>query len=416
MAEYKDVLERFLRYVKVDTQSDEAMAEREDVFPSSDKQKDLGRMLTKELEEMGASDVYFDEKNCYVYAKIPATDPNSKTVVGFISHMDTSPAVSGKDVKPQIIENYDGEDIFLGENEDGKWILSPKDFPDLTTLKGKDIITTDGSTLLGADDKAGVAEIMTMADYLLRHPEIQHGTIAIGFTPDEEVGCGVDHFDLERFGADIAYTVDGGPLGGLEYECFNAAGATVIIKGRSVHPGDAKGKMVNAILLAAEFAGRFPANERPDTTEGYEGFYHLDEISGGVDQAKMTYIIRDHDKAKFEAKKAFMEQQVKEMQAKYGEEAFTLRMKDQYYNMVEKIEPHMELIDAVKEVMTAMDITPSIEPIRGGTDGARLSFEGLPCPNLCTGGRNYHGRFEYVCINDMVAIVEMLVRLSEKLR
>ena len=416
MAEYKDVLERFLRYVKVDTQSDEAMAEREDVFPSTEKQKDLGRMLTKELEEMGASDVYFDEKNCYVYAKIPATDPNSKTVVGFISHMDTSPAVSGKDVKPQIIENYDGEDIFLGENEDGKWILSPKDFPDLTTLKGKDIITTDGSTLLGADDKAGVAEIMTMADYLLRHPEIQHGTIAIGFTPDEEVGCGVDHFDLERFGADIAYTVDGGPLGGIEYECFNAAGATVIIKGRSVHPGDAKGKMVNAILLAAEFAGRFPANERPDTTEGYEGFYHLDEISGGVDQAKMTYIIRDHDKAKFEAKKAFMEQQVKEMQAKYGEEAFTLRMKDQYYNMVEKIEPHMELIDAVKDVMTAMDITPSIEPIRGGTDGARLSFEGLPCPNLCTGGRNYHGRFEYVCINDMVAIVEMLVRLSEKLR
>lgn len=416
MAEYKDVLERFLRYVKVDTQSDEAMAEREDVFPSTEKQKDLGRMLTKELEEMGASDVYFDEKNCYVYAKIPATDPNSKTVVGFISHMDTSPAVSGKDVKPQIIENYDGEDIFLGENEDGKWILSPKDFPDLTTLKGKDIITTDGSTLLGADDKAGVAEIMTMADYLLRHPEIQHGTIAIGFTPDEEVGCGVDHFDLERFGADIAYTVDGGPLGGLEYECFNAAGATVIIKGRSVHPGDAKGKMVNAILLAAEFAGRFPANERPDTTEGYEGFYHLDEISGGVDQAKMTYIIRDHDKAKFEAKKAFMEQQVKEMQAKYGEEAFTLRMKDQYYNMVEKIEPHMELIDAVKEVMTAMDITPSIEPIRGGTDGARLSFEGLPCPNLCTGGRNYHGRYEYVCINDMIAIVEMLVRLSEKLR
>lgn len=416
MAEYKDVLERFLRYVKVDTQSDEAMAEREDVFPSTEKQKDLGRMLTKELEEMGASDVYFDEKNCYVYAKIPATDPASKTVVGFISHMDTSPAVSGKDVKPQIIENYDGEDIFLGENEDGKWILSPKDFPDLTTLKGKDIITTDGSTLLGADDKAGVAEIMTMADYLLRHPEIQHGTIAIGFTPDEEVGCGVDHFDLERFGADIAYTVDGGPLGGLEYECFNAAGATVIIKGRSVHPGDAKGKMVNAILLAAEFAGRFPANERPDTTEGYEGFYHLDEISGGVDQAKMTYIIRDHDKAKFEAKKAFMEQQVKEMQAKYGEEAFTLRMKDQYYNMVEKIEPHMELIDAVKEVMTAMDITPSIEPIRGGTDGARLSFEGLPCPNLCTGGRNYHGRFEYVCINDMIAIVEMLVRLSEKLR
>jgi len=416
MAEYKDVLERFLRYVKVDTQSDEAMAEREDVFPSTEKQKDLGRMLTKELEEMGASDVYFDEKNCYVYAKIPATDPNSKTVVGFISHMDTSPAVSGKDVKPQIIENYDGEDIFLGENEDGKWILSPKDFPDLTTLKGKDIITTDGSTLLGADDKAGVAEIMTMADYLLRHPEIQHGTIAIGFTPDEEVGCGVDHFDLERFGADIAYTVDGGPLGGLEYECFNAAGATVIIKGRSVHPGDAKGKMVNAILLAAEFAGRFPADERPDTTEGYEGFYHLDEISGGVDQAKMTYIIRDHDKAKFEAKKAFMEQQVKEMQAKYGEEAFTLRMKDQYYNMVEKIEPHMELIDAVKEVMTAMDITPSIEPIRGGTDGARLSFEGLPCPNLCTGGRNYHGRFEYVCINDMIAIAEMLVRLSEKLR
>ena len=416
MAEYKDVLERFLRYVKVDTQSDEAMAEREDVFPSTEKQKDLGRMLTKELEEMGASDVYFDEKNCYVYAKIPATDPNSKTVVGFISHMDTSPAVSGKDVKPQIIENYDGEDIFLGENEDGKWILSPKDFPDLTTLKGKDIITTDGSTLLGADDKAGVAEIMTMADYLLRHPEIQHGTIAIGFTPDEEVGCGVDHFDLERFGADIAYTVDGGPLGGLEYECFNAAGATVIIKGRSVHPGDAKGKMVNAILLAAEFAGRFPADERPDTTEGYEGFYHLDEISGGVDQAKMTYIIRDHDKAKFEAKKAFMEQQVKEMQAKYGEEAFTLRMKDQYYNMVEKIEPHMELIDAVKEVMTAMDITPSIEPIRGGTDGARLSFEGLPCPNLCTGGRNYHGRYEYVCINDMIAIVEMLVRLSEKLR
>jgi len=416
MAEYKDVLERFLRYVKVDTQSDEAMAEREDVFPSTEKQKDLGRMLTKELEEMGASDVYFDEKNCYVYAKIPATDSNSKTVVGFISHMDTSPAVSGKDVKPQIIENYDGEDIFLGENEDGKWILSPKDFPDLTTLKGKDIITTDGSTLLGADDKAGVAEIMTMADYLLRHPEIQHGTIAIGFTPDEEVGCGVDHFDLERFGADIAYTVDGGPLGGLEYECFNAAGATVIIKGRSVHPGDAKGKMVNAILLAAEFAGRFPANERPDTTEGYEGFYHLDEISGGVDQAKMTYIIRDHDKAKFEAKKAFMEQQVKEMQAKYGEEAFTLRMKDQYYNMVEKIEPHMELIDAVKEVMTAMDITPSIEPIRGGTDGARLSFEGLPCPNLCTGGRNYHGRYEYVCINDMIAIVEMLVRLSEKLR
>jgi tripeptide aminopeptidase len=408
-----DVIERFLRYVSVDTESDENST----TFPSTEKQKDLGRMLAKELEGLGAESVHFDEQYGYVYATIPSTykdEVATSKVLAFIAHMDTSPELSGCNVNPQIVKNYDGKDIIL--NASDNIVLSPNDFPELLHYIGQDLITTDGTTLLGADDKAGVAEIMAMAAYLLGHKEIEHGKIAITFTPDEEVGAGVDHIDLKRVGADYAYTVDGGGIGELEYENFNAAAAKIIIKGRSVHPGDAKNKMKNASLMAMELEQRLPALEKPEHTEKYEGFFHLIHLEGSVEEASMEYIIRDHELHKFEEKKQRMEAICKELNAKYGEGSFTLTLKDQYYNMLDKIKPYMFLIEDAKDCMKQLSIEPKIQPIRGGTDGARLSYMGLPCPNLCTGGHNYHGRYEYCCIQSMEKIVQLLVLLACKQR
>lgn len=403
------VVEKFLTYVKIDTQSDENST----ACPTSAKQHDLAGLLVKELEEMGAQEITYDREHCYVYASVPATEGlEDKPVLGFIAHMDTSPAVTGENVKPAIVENYDGKDILL--NADKNIVMKVSDFPELCEYTGKRLIVTDGTTLLGADDKAGVAEIMTMAEYLLSHREIPHGKIRIGFTPDEEVGAGADYFDVELFGADYAYTVDGGRLGELEYENFNAAGAKVTFNGRSVHPGDAKNKMVNALLLAMEFQSMLPVFENPMYTEKYEGFYHLDLLSGSVEKAQAEYIIRDHDKDKFEQKKATFLKTGDYLNEKYGEDTVLIEMKDSYYNMREVIEQHMHLIENAKAAMEEAGVEPVVVPIRGGTDGARLSYMGLPCPNLCTGGHNFHGRFEYICIESMEKIVEILVKLAAK--
>ena len=402
------VVEKFLRYVKIDTQS----WSPSDTFPSTKKQKDLGRLLAKELREMGASDVKFDEQFGYVYATLPSTLKEGKTapVLGFIAHMDTSMAISGKDVKPRIVENYPGGDIIL--NEALSIVLKADENPELAGYVGKSLIVTDGTTLLGADDKAGVAEIMAMAEYLLTHPEIAHGTVRIGFTPDEEVGGGVDHFDVEGFGADYAYTVDGGALGELEYENFNAADVALHVNGCSVHPGSAKGKMRNAILLAQEFQALLPAHEAPEATEGYEGFYHPGTIQGNVEHVDVDYIIRDHDREKFEEKKAFFQKAADFLNAKYGDGTIAVDMKDSYYNMKEKILPeNAHLIDNAVKAMEMEEVSPQIIPIRGGTDGARLSFMGLPCPNLCTGGQNCHGKFEYACIESMETTVKILLNI-----
>ena len=402
------VVDKFLRYVKIDTQS----WSPSDTFPSTKKQKDLGRLLAKELREMGASDVKFDEQFGYVYATLPSTLKEGKTapVLGFIAHMDTSMAISGKNVKPRIVENYPGGDIVL--NEELSIILREKENPELAGYVGKSLIVTDGTTLLGADDKAGVAEIMAMAEYLLAHPEIEHGTVRIGFTPDEEVGGGVDHFDVEGFGADYAYTVDGGALGELEYENFNASDVVLHVNGCSVHPGSAKGKMRNAILLAQEFQALLPVYEAPEATEGYEGFYHPGTIQGNVEHVDVDYIIRDHDRDAFEKKKALFRKAVDFMNEKYGADTVTADMRDSYYNMKEKILPeNAHLIDNAVKAMELAEVTPVISPIRGGTDGARLSFMGLPCPNLCTGGQNCHGKFEYACIESMEKTVQILLNI-----
>lgn len=400
-----NVIEKFFRYVKIDTQS----ADEANCFPSTEKQKKLGRLLAEELREMGASDVVFDEKYCYVYATIPSNLPLGKQapVIGFISHMDTSPAVSGKDVKPRIVENYSGGDILL--NEAQNIVLEESENPQLAQLVGKSLIVTDGTTLLGADDKAGVAEIMTLAEYLLTHPATARPTIRIGFTPDEEVGRGVDHFDVEGFGADFAYTVDGGELGELEYENFNAASAKLIVNGCSVHPGSAKNKMLNAVLLAQEFQALLPAHENPASTEGYEGFFHPDSIKGSVEKTVVDYIIRDHSLEKFQRKKELFQKCADFLNDKYGKEIFVVQIKDSYYNMKEKILPqNAHLIENAVKAMEMAGVVPKIAPIRGGTDGARLSFMGLPCPNLCTGGANFHGRFEYACVESMESCVEIL--------
>lgn len=407
------VIENFLEYVKIDTES----AEGSETTPSTLKQHDLARLLARQLQEMGAQEITYDKERCYVYASVPASKGcENAPVLGFIAHMDTSPAVSGADVKPRIIEDYDGKDIVLieGSEDTAQVILKVADFPELAGYKGRRLIVTDGTTLLGADDKAGVAEIMTMAEYLLKHPEVSHGKIRVGFTPDEEVGAGADYFDVKLFGADYAYTVDGGKLGELEYENFNAAGAKVKIRGRSVHPGEAKDKMRNALLLAQEFQAMLPAAENPMYTCGYEGFYHLDALNGTVEEALADYIIRDHDKEKFEKKKVLFLQTGEFLNQKYGEGTFEITMKDSYYNMKEVIEKHMHLIDNAKEAMQELGIEPVVVPIRGGTDGARLSFMGLPCPNLCTGGQNFHGKYEYACADDMEKIAGLLVRIAEK--
>lgn len=399
------VLERFLHYVSFDTQS---MDDQEQV-PSTEKQLALAKALKEELEAMGASQVRMSEHG-YVYAVIPATADHPVKSLGFVAHMDTAPAMSGKDVKPRIVERYDGQDLVL--NEEKKIVMRVKDFPGMLDCVGKDLIVTDGTTLLGADDKAGVAEIMTMAEFFLSHPEIPHGKICIGFTPDEEVGRGADFFDVEHFGADAAYTVDGGPVGELEYENFNAASGKVDICGRGVHPGSAKGAMVNALLVGMEFQSMLPAFENPMYTEGYEGFFHLDQMAGDVESAHLEYIIRDHDREAFEKKKALFEEVSRYLNVKYGEGTVLTAVKDSYYNMKEQIEPdHLYLIDTAKEAMKSLDIKPLVSPIRGGTDGARLSYMGLPCPNLSTGGYNFHGRYEFIPVQSLEQMVEVLKKI-----
>ena len=399
------VLDRFLHYVSFDTQS---MDDQEQV-PSTEKQLTLAKALKEELEAMGASQVRMSEHG-YVYAVIPATADHPVRSLGFVAHMDTAPAMSGKNVKPRIVERYDGQDLVL--NEEKKIVMRVKDFPGMLDCVGKDLIVTDGTTLLGADDKAGVAEIMTMAEFFLSHPEIPHGKICISFTPDEEVGRGADFFDVEHFGAEAAYTVDGGPVGELEYENFNAASGKVDICGRGVHPGSAKGAMVNALLVGMEFQSMLPAFENPMYTEGYEGFFHLDQMAGDVESAHLEYIIRDHDRKAFEKKKALFEEVSRYLNVKYGEGTVLTAVKDSYYNMKEQIEPdHLYLIDTAKEAMKSLDIKPLVSPIRGGTDGARLSYMGLPCPNLSTGGYNFHGRYEFIPVQSLEQMVEILKKI-----
>ncbi len=402
-------IENFLRYVKVDTQSSEESA----TTPSTMKQHDLAKMLVQELTAIGAAEITYDEEHCYVYATVPATAGcEGASVLGFIAHMDTSPAMTDTNVKPRLVEAYDGGDIVL--NAEKNVVMGVADFPELLKYKGKDLIVTDGTTLLGADDKAGIAEIMAMAEYLLTHPEVPHGKIRIGFTPDEEVGAGADYFDVKLFGADYAYTVDGGALGELEYENFNAAGAKLHVYGRNVHPGSAKGKMKNAILIAQEFQSLLPVFQNPMFTEGYEGFFHLDSIHGNVEEVVADYIIRDHDKELFEQKKATFLRTAEFLNGKYGEGTVVVDMADSYYNMREILEPHMHLVENASQVMKELGVEPIITPIRGGTDGARLSFMGLPCPNLCTGGENYHGKYEYACVQSMEKVTEILILLAEK--
>ena len=401
------VAERFLKYVSFDTQS----KDEEEQVPSTEKQLVLAKELVKELEEMGASDVRLSEHG-YVYATIEANTEKNVPSLGFVAHMDTAPAMSGRDVKARIVEKYAGGDIVL--NEEKNIVMTVKDFPFMADCEGRDLIVTDGTTLLGGDDKAGVAEIMTMAAWLLAHPEIPHGTIRIGFTPDEEVGRGADFFDVEGFGADVAYTVDGGPLGELEYENFNAASGKVYIHGVGIHPGGAKNKMKSALLIGMEFQSLLPAFENPMYTEGYEGFFHLDQFAGDLEYAKMDYLIRDHDMDKFTQKKELFASAAEFLNKKYGEGTVELKIRDSYYNMKEKIEPYKYLIDIAKEAMEEVGITPEVSPIRGGTDGARLSYMGLPCPNLCTGGYNFHGKFEFIPVQSMEKVVELLLTIVRK--
>lgn len=401
------VTERFLRYVSLDTQS---LEDQEEV-PSTDKQRRLAGLLADELRAMGAEAVRISD-HAYVCAEIPATTEKKAPVLGFVAHMDTAPAYSGKDVKPVILKDYDGKDIVM--NQETGLRMSVAEFPDLLKYQGQDLIHTDGTTLLGADDKAGVAEIMALAEWLLAHPEIAHGAVRIGFTPDEEVGRGADFFDVEGFGADVAYTVDGGELGELEYENFNAASTRVHIHGSSIHPGSAKGKMRNAILIGMEFQSLLPVFDNPMYTEGYEGFFHLNDIKGDVEETTLNYIVRDHDMEKFESKKRLMEEAAAFLNRRYGEGTVELSIRDSYYNMKEKIEPHGYLIDIAREAMEELGVTPKICPIRGGTDGARLSYMGLPCPNLCTGGHNFHGKYEFISVQSMETIVEMLKKIVLK--
>ena len=399
------VLERFLKYVTFDTTADPKNSN----CPSSEGQRVFAKYIVEELKALGLEDANVDE-NSYVMATLKGNVEGVPTV-GFISHLDTAPDVTGKNVKPRIVKNYDGKDIVL--NEELNVVTSPKDYPEMETLIGEDVIVTDGTTLLGADDKAGIAEIVTAIEYLVNHPEIKHGDIKIGFTPDEEVGRGANLFDVEKFGAKYAYTMDGGIVGELQYENFNAAAATITIQGRNVHPGSAKNKLVNALHIAAEISEMFPANERPETTEGYEGFYHLNDINGNVEKASMVYIIRDHDKNKFEKRKSFMREVVKKVNEKYNGR-ITLDLNDQYYNMKEKVEPVKFVVDIVDEAMKETGITPIIVPIRGGTDGARLSFMGLPCPNIFTGGLNFHSKNECIPVSAMEKGAKLIVKIAEK--
>jgi tripeptide aminopeptidase len=400
------VVERFIKYVKYDTKADE----ESNTTPSTPNQMVLAKDIVKELKELGLTDASVDE-NGYVMATLPANTDKNIPVIGFIAHMDTAPDMSGTDVKPQIVENYDGSDIVLNKEEN--IVLSPKDFPEIKEYIGQTLITTDGTTLLGADDKAGIAEIITSIEHLVNNPDIPHGTIKIGFTPDEEVGRGADKFDVEKFGAELAYTMDGGKIGEIEYENFNAAGAKVIIKGKNIHPGYATGKMINSMLIANEFIALLPQAETPERTSGYEGFYHLNSIKGEVDGTTLSYIIRDFDMDSFKARKQVMEAAVSNMNKKHGEGTVTLNMKDQYYNMKEKVEPVKYVVDIAVKAMEEVGVKPIIRPIRGGTDGARLSFMGLPTPNIFTGGENFHGRYEYIPTESMEKAVEVILKVVE---
>ncbi len=401
------LLERFLRYVKIDSQSDP----ESDKTPSTDKQWNIARLLRDELEALGMQEVELDEHG-YVYATLPANTDANVPVIGFIAHYDTTPDYNGTGVNPQIHENYDGGPIVL--NAEKNIVLSPDYFPELKKFKGQTLITTDGTTLLGADDKAGVAEIMTAMDYLIHHPEIKHGKIRVAFNPDEEIGRGAHKFDVEKFGARWAYTMDGSDVGELEYENFNAAGAKVIIEGKSVHPGYAKDKMINSILIANEFMSAFPKDEVPERTEGYEGFYHILSINGSTERTEMYYIIRDFDRQKFEARKKFFMDVADRINARFDKPVVKVDMKDQYYNMLEKIRPNMHIIEIAEAAMKDLGITPKIKPIRGGTDGAQLSFKGLPCPNIFAGGLNFHGPYEYVPLESMQKATELIVKIAEK--
>jgi tripeptide aminopeptidase len=400
------LLERFLRYIAIDTASDP----ESNTQPSTNKQLDLSRLLVKELQEIGVTDVILDEHG-YVMATIPSNLPAGikVPVIGFIAHVDSAPDAPGKVTNPQIIENYNGKDIVI--NKEKGMIMKIEEFPELPEYKGQTLITTDGTTLLGADDKAGIAEIMTAADYIMSNPALLHGEIKIGFTPDEEIGRGVDKFDVKRFGAQYAYTLDGGQIGELEYENFNAASAKIYVQGRNIHPGYAKDKMVNAIILATEFNSLLPVEQRPEFTRDYEGFFHIIRFDGTVEEATIQYIIRDHDFEKFDQKKSLIEESITYMNKKYGDGRFRLELKDQYFNMRKQVEPHYHIVEKAVKAMEMAGITALIKPIRGGTDGARLSFMGLPCPNIFAGGHNFHGRYEYIPLESMVKASEVIINI-----
>ena len=396
----EELIERLIRYAKIDTQSDAAS----DTTPSTEKQWDLLRLLEKEMAEIGLEDISVDE-NGYLFGTLPANTDKKLPTVGFLAHVDTATDYTGANVNPQRIDNYDGKDISLNETT----VMSVEAFPELRNYIGHTLITTDGTTLLGADDKAGITEIMTAMHYLTDHPEIKHGKVRVGFTPDEEIGRGPHKFDVERFGADFAYTMDGGPLGELQYESFNAAGAEIVFHGTNVHPGTAKGKMVNSLLIAAEFQQAMPEREIPQETEQYEGFIHLMEAQGNVEKTTYQYIIRDFDRDAFEARKQLVQDTVSRLQEKYGKQAVELTMEDQYFNMGEKITPVMEIVDVMADVYRSLDIEPKIEPIRGGTDGSQLSFMGMPTPNIFTGGENYHGKYEFISADNMVKATHVII-------
>ena len=406
MIDKKHLIDRFISYVTVDTESDPTS----DTTPSTAKQWDLANALVEEQKHIGLQDVTIDE-NAYIMATLPSNVPHEVPTIGFISHFDTTPDFTGKDVKPQIIENYDGKDIVL--NKAQNIILSPSYFEDLLLYKGQTLITTDGTTLLGADDKAGITEIVSAMEYLVQHPEIKHGKIRIGFTPDEEIGRGAHKFDVEKFGAEWAYTMDGSQVGELEYENFNAAGALVSIKGKIVHPGYAKGKMVNSMYIATDYINSLPRLETPEHTQDRQGFFHLYSVTGEVDSTQLQYIIRDHDKEHFEARKEMMLKLADELNSQLGQPCVSVEIKDQYFNMREKIEPVMHIVDIAQKAMQQAGIKPLIKPIRGGTDGSQLSFKGLPCPNIFAGGHNFHGRFEYVPIESIQKAIEVIINIAQ---
>ena len=402
----QNIIDRFLKYVSFDSQSDANSSKT----PSTDKQWAIARYIADELEGIGMKDVSLDD-NAYIMATLPSNVDQKVPTIGFISHFDTSPDYTATDVKPQIHKNYNGEDIVLNEKEN--IVLSPSYFEDLLLYKGQTLITTDGTTLLGADDKAGITEIVTAMEYLIEHPEIKHGEIRIGFTPDEEIGRGAHKFDVEKFGADWAYTMDGSQVGELEYENFNAAGAVVTVHGKIVHPGYAKGKMVNSMLIATDFINLFPSNEIPQETEGYEGFFHLTDINGSVEKTTLEYIIRDHDMTLFEQRKKHMLKIADQLNQKHGSKVIEVELNDQYFNMREKVEPEMHIVDIAEEAMKLLDIEPLIKAIRGGTDGSQLSYMGLPCPNIFAGGHNFHGRYEYVPVESMLKASQVIVKIAQ---